>query len=81
MIAAVISTISNEIFKKWKKNIKKPEPELLLSYQDRILYGSDFPNIPYEYTISTKGLFDLNLPKDFYQKIFYENARRLFNVG
>lgn len=70
--------IPTEIFSKWKKKIKIPEPELLLSYQDRILYGSDFPNIPYEYTLSTKGLLNLNLPKDFYQKIFYQNSSNLF---
>ncbi|MHA1150520.1 MAG: amidohydrolase family protein [Promethearchaeota archaeon] len=60
--------------------VRRPDAEELLSYQDRILYGSDFPNIPYEYERSTKGFFKLALPKAFYKKIFYENAKKLFKL-
>ena len=60
--------------------LKRPNSEELISYQDRILFGTDFPNIPYEYTLSTKGLLGLNLPKSFYENIFFNNAKRLFNL-
>jgi predicted TIM-barrel fold metal-dependent hydrolase len=63
-----------------ERTVKRPKQEILVSYQDRILFGSDFPNIPYEYEHSTKGLFDLNMPHKFYKKIFYENAKRIFKL-
>ena len=58
--------------------VKRPKPEDLISFQDKIFYGSDFPNIPYEYSRSTKGLLELDLQKHFYEKIFYENAKKIF---
>jgi len=63
-----------------ERRSKRPCVEDLLVYQDRILFGSDFPNIPYEYEYSTKGLLDLNLPRKIYQKLFYDNAKRIFNL-
>ena len=67
--------------KKWKENIEFPTEEELLSHEDRILFGSDFPVISYDYSYSIEGLLNLNLPKSFYQKIFYENAKRIFKVN
>lgn len=61
-----------------ERKVKQPSREELLSYQDRILFGSDFPNIPYEYENATKGLLGLDLPRSFYENIFYKNAKRLF---
>lgn len=72
--------IPGEIYHKWKRDLDYPTPEELLSYQDRLLYGSDYPNIPFEYETSTKGLFNLNLPRKFYENIFYNNAKKLFNI-
>jgi len=72
--------IPNSIFEKWNKNTELPKPEELLSYQDRILFGSDFPSIPYDYELSTSKLFELELPKSFYKDIFYNNARKLFDI-
>ena len=63
-----------------ERTVKRPKPDILVSYQDRILFGSDFPNIPYEYERSTKGLFELNMSHKFYKKIFYENAKRIFKL-
>lgn len=70
--------VPDDLFRKWKQKFKLPGTEKLLSYQNRILYGSDFPNIPYDYEFSTKGLLELNLPKKFYDNIFYNNAKRIF---
>jgi len=67
--------------KKWKENIEFPTEEELLSHEDRILFGSDFPVISYDYSCSIEGLLNLNLSKSFYQKIFYENAKRIFKVN
>jgi len=68
--------IPNNIFP--ERITKRPKVEDLISYQDKILYGSDFPNIPYNYELSTLGLLELDLPRKFYEKIFYENAKQLF---
>jgi len=67
--------------KNWKDNMVLPSEEELLSHEDRILYGSDFPNIPYDYSCSVEGLLNLNLPKSFYQKVFYENAKKIFGIN
>ncbi|MHA2006403.1 MAG: amidohydrolase family protein [Promethearchaeota archaeon] len=70
--------IPNNIFPERIAN--RPNSKDLQSYQDRILFGSDFPNIPYEYKLSTEGLLNLDLPKDFYNDIFFENAKRIFKI-
>ncbi|TFF88117.1 MAG: amidohydrolase [Promethearchaeota archaeon] len=61
-----------------ERKSKLPDKEDIISYSDKILFGSDFPNIPYDYENSVKGLLNLELPKSVYVKIFYENAKRLF---
>jgi predicted TIM-barrel fold metal-dependent hydrolase len=73
--------INLNLFQKWRKKFELPKPQLLLSYEDRLLYGSDFPNIPYDYEFSTEGLLELELPKKFYENIFYNNAKRLFKLS
>ncbi|MGQ4872833.1 MAG: amidohydrolase family protein [Promethearchaeia archaeon] len=68
--------VSNNIIR--ERIVKRPTAEELISIQDRILFGSDFPNIPYDYKNSIEGLLKLGLPYEFYKKIFYENAYKLF---
>lgn len=71
--------IPNNVFP--ERVTKRPSKEDLVSYQDRILFGSDFPNIPYDYENSTKGLLDLDLSRKFYQNIFYNNAKKIFQLS
>jgi predicted TIM-barrel fold metal-dependent hydrolase len=54
--------------------------EDLLRHRDRIVFGSDFPNLPYPYEEERRGLWARDLPPDVYQRIFRENARRLFRL-
>mgnify|MGYP006288211249 CR=1 FL=1 len=68
--------IPNNIFP--ERTVKRPKAEDIIRYQDRILFGSDFPNIPYEYTKSTQGFFQMDLPKKVYENIFFNNAKKLF---
>lgn len=56
-------------------------PELhgrLADLADRILFGSDFPNIPYGYPDAVQALIDLDLGDDWLRGVFRFNAQRLF---
>jgi predicted TIM-barrel fold metal-dependent hydrolase len=58
------------------------QPQLggLIEFQDRILFGSDFPNLPYEYPTAVEGLLALGLGRGIEDKLLYANAARLFNL-
>ncbi len=57
------------------------DPALLERNKDRILYGSDFPNIilPRESEIDT--LLGYGLSEEFYRRVFDQNGRRLIEPG
>jgi uncharacterized protein len=47
---------------------------------DRILFGSDFPNIPYSYIDALRSITRLpGIDDDWLRKVFYENAAALFS--
>ncbi len=54
--------------------------EILQEYEDRLMFGSDFPNIPYNYEESYKLLFQQYLPNSFYDKFFFENAKKFYSL-
>lgn len=58
-----------------------PRVSGLIEFQDRILYGSDFPNLPYELTTGVRGLLALELGAGIEDKILYSNAARLLGLG
>lgn len=51
----------------------------LEAHKDRILYGSDFPNIILPREDEITGLLSRNLSQEFYDKVFYENGKRLIH--
>jgi predicted TIM-barrel fold metal-dependent hydrolase len=55
--------------------------EALIRYQDRILFGSDFPLIPYDYEEERRWAWDRALPDAVRRKIFHDNAARLLDRG
>ena len=55
--------------------------EALVRYQDRILFGSDFPLIPYDYAEEQRWAWDRTLPDAVRRKIFHDNAARLLDRG
>lgn len=60
-----------------------PAAELprLLGLGERILFGSDFPNIPYGYVEAMQALTDLpGVDDDWLRAVFYGTAARLFAV-
>ncbi len=47
---------------------------------ERILFGSDFPNIPHRYLHQLEALARLDLGDDWLRAVIYDNARRLFSL-
>jgi uncharacterized protein len=46
----------------------------------RILFGSDFPNIPYPYTEAVQAVLRLDLGKAWNRQVFHDNAARLLRI-
>ncbi|WP_433633477.1 amidohydrolase family protein [Nocardia sp. CA-120079] len=57
------------------------EHSRLHSLRDRILFGSDFPNIPYSYGHSISALERLDLGDSWLRQVCYRNAARLFDIA
>jgi predicted TIM-barrel fold metal-dependent hydrolase len=53
------------------------DPDVLLELSDRLLFGSDYPNIPYNYSDCIESILALELGEEFNRKVFFENAGRL----
>ncbi|MFF9321027.1 amidohydrolase family protein [Streptomyces sp. NPDC014735] len=53
----------------------------LAALGDRILLGTDFPNIPYPYAHQLHALERLELGDDWLRAVCHENARALFGVA
>ncbi|MFZ3049010.1 MAG: amidohydrolase family protein [Desulfatirhabdiaceae bacterium] len=47
---------------------------------DRILYGSDFPNIPYAWNRELKKLAAMKLSENRLKRLLSENAREFFQI-
>jgi uncharacterized protein len=47
---------------------------------DRVLFGSDFPNIPYPYLHQLHALERLGLGRDWLRAVCHDNAARLFGL-
>jgi predicted TIM-barrel fold metal-dependent hydrolase len=48
---------------------------------DRILLGTDFPNIPYAYAHQLGALVRLDLGDDWLRAVCHDNAARLFGLS
>jgi hypothetical protein len=52
----------------------------LADLQNRIVLGSDFPNIPYEYAVQLSSLEALELGDDWLRAVCWENGARLLGL-
>ena len=52
----------------------------LVRWQDRILFGSDFPNTPHSYDLERRPIWERPVPATVHHKIFHDNARRLLDL-
>jgi predicted TIM-barrel fold metal-dependent hydrolase len=58
----------------------EPRVAALIEHQDRILYGSDYPLLPYHLARGVHGLLALELGHGIEDKILYSNAARLLGI-
>lgn len=54
--------------------------EWLVDNADRLLFGSDFPNIPYEWSRERDNIFKMKLGREVEEKIFWRNAVRILGL-
>jgi uncharacterized protein len=54
--------------------------ELIKTIQNNIMFGSDFPNIPHNYTKSIQSVENLPVNQEIKKKIFYQNAKQFYNL-
>lgn len=57
-----------------------PPIERVLEFQDRVVYGSDFPNIPYGLERAVQAIRDLRLGRALEEKILCTNSARLLGL-
>jgi uncharacterized protein len=57
-----------------------PPIQRVLEFQDRVLYGSDFPNIPYAVEDGIQSILDLRLGRALEEKLLCTNAARLLGL-
>jgi predicted TIM-barrel fold metal-dependent hydrolase len=52
----------------------------VLEFQDRVVYGSDFPNIPYSLDAAIQAIRNLHLGRTLEEKLLCTNAARLLGL-
>jgi len=55
-------------------------PDLAKFRNDRIMYGTDFPNLPYAWDREIKRLIRQNLPPDSLAKVLGQNALEFYRI-
>ncbi|MXP20401.1 amidohydrolase family protein [Gordonia sp. HNM0687] len=53
----------------------------LVDLGDRIMFGSDYPNIPYPYTHALEAVVRLDLGDEWLRDVLYRNAAQLFSIA
>ncbi|MHA1682148.1 MAG: amidohydrolase family protein [Promethearchaeota archaeon] len=54
--------------------------DAFLDVQDRIMFGSDFPNIPYDYSLAIQSIIDLPVSDAIREKIFWRNVTKFYDL-
>jgi predicted TIM-barrel fold metal-dependent hydrolase len=65
----------------FNKYLGGPPPlQRVLEFQDRVVFGSDFPNIPYRVEAAIQAILDLRLGRALEEKLLCTNAARLLGL-
>nr|MDO8114131.1 amidohydrolase family protein [Candidatus Sigynarchaeota archaeon] len=54
--------------------------DALLEIQDHVMFGSDFPNIPYDYDLSLASIEDLPVDLKVKEKLWWKNAVKFYGL-
>jgi uncharacterized protein len=66
----------------FNKYLGGPPPiQRVLEFQDRVIFGSDFPNIPYRLESAIQSILDLRLGRALEEKLLCTNAARLLGLN
>jgi predicted TIM-barrel fold metal-dependent hydrolase len=57
-----------------------PPIERVLEFQDRVVFGSDFPNIPYRWEHAVETILEMRLGRALEEKLLCTNAARLLGL-
>ncbi|MFX0102019.1 MAG: amidohydrolase family protein [Candidatus Hodarchaeota archaeon] len=57
-----------------------PGIDQLLEIQDHVMFGSDFPNIPYDFSIGIESILQLPVDEPVKEKILFKNALSFYNI-
>ena len=57
-----------------------PPIQRVIEFQDRVVFGSDFPNIPYRLESAIQSILDLRLGRTLEEKLMCTNAARLLGL-
>jgi predicted TIM-barrel fold metal-dependent hydrolase len=57
-----------------------PPIQRVLEFQDRVVYGSDYPVIPYSLESAVQAILDLRLGRGLEEKLLCTNAARLLGL-
>lgn len=56
------------------------KPEQIVTHADRLIFGTDFPNIPYEWSREKNNLLEMKIGKENEEKVFWKNATALLGL-
>jgi uncharacterized protein len=80
-LCAVYDNVYLDTAMVFNKYLGGPPPiERIFEYQDRVVFGSDFPNIPYRVESAIQALRELRLGRLMEEKLFCTNAARLLGL-
>ena len=65
----------------WGPSVPDGVVSRLAPLQDKILFGTDFPNIPYAYAHQLEALERLGLGDEWMKSVLWHNGAELFEVG
>jgi len=74
------TTMSFTAFMNEMHRVSDAEVERLAAVGDRVLFGSDFPSIPYPYAHAVEALVGLGLGEDWLRGVLWGNAARLLGL-
>jgi predicted TIM-barrel fold metal-dependent hydrolase len=55
-------------------------PSLAELRPDRVMFGTDFPNIPYSWDRELKKIADVGLSSDLLERILFRNAAEFYSI-